>query len=327
MTDEPHGLGCIPSPPDERDYPISALYEALSVEAPVALPAAYAATPVPPITNQGDTPQCVAYSTAGMKSFQDYDDQTPVRWWSFDEGRLFAAIGGGPYGAYLRDAMGYLLNTGYPVVGNTSPASAHKVAAYYSVPVSVADIKAAIATFGEVVFGATWANSWFTPHSDGTLPAFDSTAGGHAIRCRGWDDAKGFRLANSWGTAWGVNGECYLPYDQLNAVFEVWKAPDQPQPTPPPPPPPPPPSPTIFHWHVAHDAKIKVYGLRPVVGCILPGWTTTVWTGAAFSAPCSKPAARKTCDGTSSATTVKPLSGKFYGKTVGVSPRDGTSVT
>jgi hypothetical protein len=99
-----HGLGAIPSPPDERDYPIDALYAALGVDLPVTLPAAFASVPVPPILDQGLTPQCVAYSTAGMKDFQDYDDQAPARWWNFDEGRFFSLIGGGPNGAILRDA-------------------------------------------------------------------------------------------------------------------------------------------------------------------------------------------------------------------------------
>jgi hypothetical protein len=291
-----------------------------------ALAAVYASTPIPPILNQGVTPQCTCYGTAGMKQFQDYDDAAP-KWYDFDEALMFQRVNGGPNGAVVRDVLAQLLNVGYPLKGNSAAASLHKIAAYYAVPITVADIKQAIATFGEIVMGMTWGHSWFTPHADGTLPAFDYAAGGHLVRSRGWDDSKGIRIPNSWGTAWGAAGECYLPYDQLGHVWEVWKAPDQPTPTPPPPPPPPPVSPTIFHWHVAHGAKIKVYSLRPVVGCILPGWTTTVWTGLAFSVPCSKPAPRKTCDGTSGATTVKPLSGKFYGKTVAVCPADGTTVS
>ena len=316
MTDK-YGLGAIPSPPDPDDYPISALYAALGVDVPVTLPPALASTPVPPILNQGSTPQCVAFSTAGMKDFQDYDDQAPPKWWNFDEGTFFAAIGGGPNGAVIRDAMDHLLKIGYPLVGNTAAESDHKIAAYYAVPITVADIKAAIATFGEVVFGVQWQNSWFTPKPDGTLPPGDYTAGGHAIRCRGWDDSKGFRLPNSWGLGFGVDGECYLPYNQLAYVFEVWKAPDQPAPPPPPP--------ALYHWHVAPHAPVKVYQLDPA-GDILPGWTTTIWGVRSSSAPCTKPVFRATADGKSHATTVNVLGGTFKGKTVGVAPPD-TSVS
>ena len=42
MTDDlVLGLGGIPSPPDDRDYPVSALYEALAIEPPVALPTSF----------------------------------------------------------------------------------------------------------------------------------------------------------------------------------------------------------------------------------------------------------------------------------------------
>jgi len=90
--------------------------------------------------------------------------------------------------------------------------------------------------------------------------------------------------------------------------------------------PPPPPAPTTFHWHVEAGAKIRVYPLRPVTGCILPGWTIAV-NPAAFSAPCTVVAHRVTCDGKSGAYTVKVLSGKYYGKTVGVDPASGTTVS
>jgi hypothetical protein len=317
MPDLLHGLGAIPSPPDDRDYPIDALYAALGIDLPVTLPAAFASVPVPPILDQGLTPECVAYSTAGMKDFQDYDDQAPARWWNFDEGRFFSLIGGGSNGAILRNAMDQLLKVGYPVVGDPAAETQHKIAAYYAVPITMADIKAAIATFGEVVFGVQWQNSWSSPNVAGVLPAADYTIGGHAIRCRGWDDSKGFRLSNSWGSAWAVNGECYLPYRQLIHVFEIWKAPDQPKP--------PPPSPALFHWHVQHGAPVKVYQLDSP-GAILPGWTTTIWLARSSSAPCAKPVFRATVDGKSHATTVKVLSGAYAGKTVGVSP-PGTSVT
>jgi hypothetical protein len=114
-----------------------------------------------------------------------------------------------------------------------------------------------------------------------------------------------------------VNGECYLPYRQLVHVFEVWKAPDQPKPPPPPL--------SLFHWHVAARAMVKVYGLSSS-GLILPGWVTTPWGLKASSAPCTVPVYRKTMDGKSGATTVKILSGHFKNKMVGVAP-PGTSVT
>jgi hypothetical protein len=328
MTDQLYGLGAIPSPFDPNDYPITALYEALGVEPPdvAALGSIYASTPVPPILNQGNTPQCTCFGTKGMKQFQDHDDTSVPTWYNFDAALMFSRVKGTAAGAVVRDVLDQLLKVGYPLVGNSGAAADHKIAGYYAVPIDIPSIKQAIATFGEIVMGMTWANSWRTPHADGSLPAFDYAIGGHLVRVRGWNDGLGIRIPNSWGAAWGANGECYLPYDQLSHVWEVWKAPDQPRPTPPPPPPTPPVTPTIFHWHVAAGAKIRVYPLRPVTGCILPGWSVTI-NPTAFSAPCTVVAHRVTCDGQSGAYTVKVLSGKYYGKTVGVDAGSGTTVS
>ena len=89
--------------------------------------------------------------------------------------------------------------------------------------------------------------------------------------------------------------------------------------------------PSDFHWHVQHGASGKTYKLDPTFtgsgpAPILPGWTTTIWTGPDSSAPCTKPVFRPTVDGKSHATTVQILSGTLVGRVVGVGP-PGTSVS
>jgi hypothetical protein len=51
MTDDlsTYGLGALPDPPDERDYPVSALYAAEGIEPTAALPASYASPGMPPV--------------------------------------------------------------------------------------------------------------------------------------------------------------------------------------------------------------------------------------------------------------------------------------
>ncbi|MCU0837083.1 MAG: hypothetical protein MUC77_22070 [Chromatiaceae bacterium] len=65
MTDDlsTYGLGALPDPPDDRDYPISPLYAAEGLTGSVVLPAAYAAPGMPPVLDQRATPTCVAYSS------------------------------------------------------------------------------------------------------------------------------------------------------------------------------------------------------------------------------------------------------------------------
>ena len=65
MTDDlsRYGLGALSDPPDERDYPLSALYAAEGLTASVVVPASYAAPGMPPVLNQHATPMCVAHSS------------------------------------------------------------------------------------------------------------------------------------------------------------------------------------------------------------------------------------------------------------------------
>ena len=86
---------------------------------------------------------------------------------------FFRQIGGSSNGAVIRDALDERLSKGYPVAGHPELAGQHRIAAYYSVPVTQADLCAAILAFGPLVIGTPWARSWFHP-ADGVLPAFDA---------------------------------------------------------------------------------------------------------------------------------------------------------
>jgi hypothetical protein len=125
-----YGLGALPDAPDERDYPISALYAAEGLTASIVLPASYAAPGMPPVLDQHATPMCVAYSSSAMKAWQDRRDQE--RFFDFDEPTFFGQIGGTPAGAYVRDAMERMRRFGYPVAGS-GDAGNHRIAAYYAV--------------------------------------------------------------------------------------------------------------------------------------------------------------------------------------------------
>ena len=221
MTD--YGLGALQSPPDARDFQIT---ELLAATPPVALPASFRVASPAPVLDQGQTPMCVAFSTARMKMWQDRDDQAVARWWDFDEARFFRAIGGTSQGAYLRAAMDRALKVGYPVTGGKSPTAAHRIKAYYAVPKDIASIKAAIYRFGTITLATPWYNSWMRP-VNGVLPPPDYAIGGHAIDAEGWDDRWGLLLVNSWGTRWSAihRGAAYMPWAYVtHSTWEIWKA-------------------------------------------------------------------------------------------------------
>ena len=216
-----YGLGALPDPPDERDYPLSALYAAEGLAPTAALPASYCSPGMPPVLDQHATPMCVAYSSSTVKAWQDRRDQE--RWFDFDEPAFFAAIGGTENGAYVRAAMERMRSTGYPVVG-AGDAAHHKIAAYYAVPLDAAAIKAAIHDLGPLVLSTPWYRSWFRPIA-GVLPQPDTQVDGHAIVAYGWDQ-RGLRLRNSWGADWGVGGDCWMPDDLVPHLAGAWKAVD-----------------------------------------------------------------------------------------------------
>jgi hypothetical protein len=266
MTQE-YGLGALPDPHDPRDYPVEALYaaEGLTPTPAAALPASYAAPGMPPVLNQGATPQCVAFSTSSMKAWQDRRDTG--QFWDFDEPKFFAAIGGGPYGAYVGSAMQQLLTTGYPVV-SIGQASRHRIAAYYVVPRTAEAIKAAILDLGPVVLSTPWHQSWFSPVA-GVLPPPGPVISNHAIVAYGWDD-RGIRLRNSWGAAWSIGGDCWMPEAYLPDVDAVWKTAD-----------------VIDH---AYRASVRV-GAWWAYTRLAGAWTRQRrWTGG-FSADCTRPVA------------------------------------
>jgi hypothetical protein len=256
MTDDTRpGLGWIESPPDDRDWHVADLYAATGTAAPDALPSAYhVPAPLYPVTDQGASPMCVAYSAAGEQGWYDLRDTGLAL---FDETLFFSQIGGTPSGAVIRDALARRLSAGYPVSGHPELAGRHRIAAYYAVPVAQADLCAAILSFGPLVLGTPWANAWFRPRSDGTLPPFDHAVGGHAIVAVGWD-ATGLRLRNSWGADWGQAGEATLPWSELAHVREAWKAVDVIEPKP------------VTSWtlHVAHSAVVHLAIVTPA-GCMV----------------------------------------------------------
>ena len=70
-------------------------------------------------------------------------------------------------------------------------------------------------------------------------------------------------------------------------------------------------APTTYTAHFAAGAIVRIYTLSST-GCI-QSWRDETWGSSASSAPCAAPVWRKTCDGSSSATTVKVTAGKYAG--------------
>lgn len=206
--------------------PIEQKYSADGREIPVGLPARFRWGSMPAVLNQGDTPRCVAFSTSTVKAWQDRLEWG--RFYNFDEAKFARQIGTTAVGAYMSRALVQLDDYGYPVV-NVGQRSKHRILEYWSVPVNAGDIKRAVAEYGPVLVIGWWYDSWWQTRRDGILRAPTSIAGGHAYVVYGWDNDRGLRIRNSWGTGWGLDGDGFLPYAYVTSahIFGVYVTVDE----------------------------------------------------------------------------------------------------
>lgn len=82
------------------------------------------------------------------------------------------------------------------------------------------DTLSALSHIGPCVLGIDWYESMFTPDEQAVIRPTGSVAGGHCILAIGLDTtAKTVTLKNSWGSNWGINGCCYIGWDDLSKLL------------------------------------------------------------------------------------------------------------
>lgn len=73
---------------------------------------------------------------------------------------------------------------------------------------------------GPAVLGIRWYQGMSTPDSNGLSRPTGRIAGGHCILARGVDLLnERFRLPNSWGRSWGVDGECFITFKDMDRLL------------------------------------------------------------------------------------------------------------
>jgi hypothetical protein len=78
------------------------------------------------------------------------------------------------------------------------------------------DLCLAVGYKGPAVLGINWYEGMMDPDYNGIIVPVGSCVGGHAILCNGYSVKTGFyRLHNSWGSGWGVNGDCFIYREDL----------------------------------------------------------------------------------------------------------------
>lgn len=216
-------FGYIPSPPDERDYPLE---KAVTYS---ALPLFSGRVWTPRIVNQGKYGCCVAAALSGIVEAVEYDQREvdiPMSIKYIYGNRAFSDTQA--EGMIPREALQMLSRFGVPrydllpglatypearrditraLDGEGIP---NRIKGYVRLG-SLQDISDYLTLFGlPVLFCTMLTDSFMQTGADGMVPApAGAFAGGHAMMCVGIEDGR-YILQNSWGYVWGDGGFCYL---------------------------------------------------------------------------------------------------------------------
>jgi hypothetical protein len=77
-----------------------------------------------------------------------------------------------------------------------------------------------VLTTGPVVVGTNWYYNMFYPDRNGLIRIGGGLAGGHAYEVNGVDKVKQqFRIKNSWGKSWGVQGHAYISFNDMSRLI------------------------------------------------------------------------------------------------------------
>jgi len=202
-----------------------------------ASPIKFVISQLPPIINQGNWGTCVANAFYFTISKQTSNNVLLSRLFLYN---ICRSIDYSPLnednGTTIRTACQSILNYGvckenmYPYVSynlSTLPSLSafqnskrFRQFTYVFINQDLTSIKNSLATYNSpIIFGIMVYES-FISSKNGIIttpdPKKERLLGGHCITIVGYDDStKMFMCSNSWGTSWGSNGYCYIPYNYI----------------------------------------------------------------------------------------------------------------
>lgn len=197
----------------------------------------------PPVLDQGEEGSCTAHGGAGLMAFlaiKSGKPYTPLsRQQLYYSTRALEGTVREDSGAQLRDVIKALNKTGMapellwpytepftkkPTAKVLAAAALNRAAEYQRVAVSVTRMKDAIVNGFPVLIGITVFDSFESDAvaASGIVPmplTTEASLGGHCMYAFGYDDSKrAFLVRNSWGESWGIEGNCWIPYDYLGST-------------------------------------------------------------------------------------------------------------
>lgn len=85
---------------------------------------------------------------------------------------------------------------------------------------SLNDVLLGLGHNGPAVLGVNWYEGMLNTDNDGYVKTTGSAVGGHAIMARSVDlKHNRVMLRNSWGKDWGMNGDCFISFNDLDTLL------------------------------------------------------------------------------------------------------------
>jgi C1A family cysteine protease len=234
--------------PDHRDH----LYAAPRAALAKLPPSADLRPTCPPVYDQGQLGSCTANGIAAAIQFDRMKQKltpnfNPSRLFIYYNERVIEHTVASDSGAQIRDGIKSVAQQGdcpetewpynianfaqKPPAKCYTDAVNYKAVQYQRVLQNVNQMKGCLASGYPFVFGFTVYDSFESTQvaQTGVVPmpaTTEKVLGGHCVVAVGYDDAQQrFIVRNSWGTGWGMQGYCTMPYAYLtdpNLTSDLW---------------------------------------------------------------------------------------------------------
>jgi hypothetical protein len=247
MADFPYSGGALPSPDDSRDWLVLQELPNRAVAAPSRTKRVVLGN-MPRVYDQGTTPQCVAYTAAGVAERMERDAcNSSVAMGASAHYARCKELDGIPNadGTYPRVSNDVLISEGIPnTLGRGAPH--FRFEAYYSVAPTFDAVAEVIDLLRQPVrMALRWPMAWTGSEGLVIEDAFmyggvnEWTGFSHELWAYGYDldfpaesVERGLYVRNSWGGSFGNKGNAVIPAEQLDGspgprrplvtLFEAW---------------------------------------------------------------------------------------------------------